>query len=315
MTENPQADRLARRLAWHYEMVRLRSFEEAVAGAHQAGDLPGLLHLSMGGEAVSVGTFACLGDGDRVFSSHRPHAHFLAGGVDARLVLAELAGKETGLCHGRAGTMHLMSERVVMATGIVGGTLPIAVGYAMALGADHVAVCFFGDGAVQTGVFHETMNLAALWKAPVLFVCENNGWAEFSSRDQHTTVGNVNRYGELYGMPATEVDGTDVAEVHEACCRLLPPVRRHEGPALLECHISRLRSHYEGDWREQRSDGDPLVGSERALVEGGMSADELTARRDQSMQEANDLLLAVLSEEPDADPSGDAAMVFRNELA
>lgn len=309
-----QAHRLTRLRAWHEEMTRLRAFEDAVAEGHQQGSLPGLLHLSMGGEAVAVGTFTCLEDADRVFSAHRPHGHFLAAGVAARSVMAELAGKETGLCRGRGGTMHLMSDRAVMATGIVGGTLPIAVGYAMTLAPGAVAVCFFGDGAVQTGAFHESMNLAALWRAPVVFVCENNGWAEFSSRDQHTTVGNVVRYGDLYGIPAVEVDGADVEAVRVACAESLGPVRTGAGPALLECHIARLRSHYEGDWREQTSEGDPLLALEQVLAGLGVPGEELEAVRARHAEEARELRDSVLADEPDADPAGDAAIVFARDM-
>jgi pyruvate dehydrogenase E1 component alpha subunit len=309
------SDRKERLLRWHAEMMRLRAFEEAVAEAHAAGDLPGLLHLSMGGEAVAVGVFDCLDEHDRVFSSHRPHSHFLAGGVDPRAVMAELAGRESGLCRGRAGTMHLMSERVVMATGIVGGTLPVALGYAMTLAPPAAVACFFGDGAVQTGSFHESMNLAALWKAPVLFVCENNGWAEFSSRDQHTTVGNVVRYGELYGIPALEVDGSDPEAVRDVAAELLEPVRAGAGPALLECHIARLRSHYEGDWREQTSEGDPLLAVELRLSELGVEDEAINDRRAALLADARALCRSVLDDADLPDPDHDAAMVFAAPLA
>ena len=165
-------------------MARIRAFEETVAQAHAAGYLPGLLHLSMGGEAVAVGVICQLGEQDRIYSSHRPHGHFLAAGVDASALIAELAGREAGICRGRGGSMHLMSDRAVMATGVVGGTLPIAVGHALTVPDGAAVVVFFGDGAVQTGVFHETLNLAVLWRVPVLFVCENNDWVGV-----HGTIG------------------------------------------------------------------------------------------------------------------------------
>ena len=314
MTATADVDRRERLIRWHAEMMRLRAFEESVAEAHADGNLPGLLHLSMGGEAVAVAIFDCLEDHDRVFSAHRPHSHFLAGGVDPRSVMAELAGKQSGLCHGRAGTMHLMSDRVVMATGIVGGTLPVALGYGMTLARPAIAVCFFGDGAVQTGAFHESMNLAALWKAPVLFVCENNGWAEFSSRDQHTTVGNVVRYGDLYGIPAREVDGSDPEAVGHAAAELLPEVRAGDGPALLECHIARLRSHYEGDWREQTGEGDPLLAVERQLSELGVRDEEINARRATLLADARELCRSVLATDDLPDPGDDAGMVFASPL-
>jgi TPP-dependent pyruvate/acetoin dehydrogenase alpha subunit len=299
----------------HERMSTIRAFEEAVAEGYRDGDIEGLVHLSIGAEAVAIGIASALTPDDRLFSAHRPHGHFLAMGVEPRLVMAELAGRETGLCRGRGGTMHLMSERAVMATGIVGGTLPIAVGHALHRPQGAVVVAVFGDGAVQTGVFHESMNLAALWRARVLFVCENNGWAEFSTRDQHTTVGNVARYGDLYGIPAAEVDGTDVEQVSAAARKLLPEVRAGRGPALLECHISRLRPHYEGDWRAQSAEGDPLTVAEQRLQSLGADSAGLSDRRDQLLAWARGLLASVLAEEPLPDPHDDAALVFEASLA
>jgi TPP-dependent pyruvate/acetoin dehydrogenase alpha subunit len=298
----------------HERMSFIRAFEEVVAEGHRDGVLPGLLHLSIGAEAVATGLASGLRSADRLYSAHRPHGHFLAMGADPRSVMAELAGRDTGLCRGRGGTMHLMSERAVMATGIVGGTLPIAVGHALHISEGAVVAAMFGDGAVQTGIFHESMNLAALWRVRALFVCENNGWAEFSSRDQHTTVGNVVRYGELYGIPAREVDGTDVEAVANAAGELLTGIRAGEGPALLECHISRLRPHYEGDWREQSSEGDPLAVAEAALSSLGVSADELSDRRRRDLDRAHALLASVLADEPLASPDDDRGLVFEAPL-
>jgi len=161
-------DRLRRLRQSHELMARLRAFEESVAAAHGDGELPGLLHLSIGGEAVAAGTIPLLREEDRVFSGHRAHGHFLAAGSDPRALAAELAGRETGLCRGRGGSMHLMDERAVLATGVVGGSLSVALGTSLALPEGAVAVAFFGDGAVQTGTFHETFNMAALWGARLL---------------------------------------------------------------------------------------------------------------------------------------------------
>jgi len=206
-------------------MARHRAFEEVTARAHADGRLPGLLHLSIGAEAATAGVFAVLGDDDRIYSAHRPHGHFLAAGESPLELFAELAGRETGLCRGRGGSMHLMGARAVMATGVVGGTLPIAVGHSLALSPGTVAVVFFGDGAVQTGIFHETLNMASLWRTPTLFVCENNARAEFTSREEHTPVACVSDYGPVYGIPALTVDGADVRAVTEAATALLEPVR------------------------------------------------------------------------------------------
>jgi pyruvate dehydrogenase E1 component alpha subunit len=192
--------------------------------------------------------------------------------------------------------MHLMHERAVMATGVVGGTLPIAVGHALTLEPDAVVVCFFGDGAVQTGLFHESMNLAALWQAPVLFVCENNGMAEFSLRQEHTTVARVADYGPLYGIPALTADGTSVAAVWNAVDELLPGVRARRGPALLECTFERLRPHYEGDSRRVQEARDPLDALEESLAAMGSSQAALASVREAEFTAAAGLLADVLGD-------------------
>jgi TPP-dependent pyruvate/acetoin dehydrogenase alpha subunit len=301
--------------AWHREMAKLRAVEEAVAEGHRDGHLTGLLHLSMGGEALTTGVFTRLMDEDRVYSAHRPHSHFVAGGVDPRMLFAELAGLPSGLCGGRAGTMHLMSDRVVMATGIVGGTLPLAVGHALRMPEGAVVVVMFGDGAVQTGNFHESMNLAALWGVPVLFVCENNGWAEFSSREEHTTVGAVSRYGDLYGIPAAEIDGSDVEAVAVAASQLLEHVRSGAGPALLEAQIARMRPHYEGDWREQSEEGDPLLVVERTLLELGATEADIAEVREATLAEARALREEALSSANGQLPGAVEAHVYSRPLS
>jgi TPP-dependent pyruvate/acetoin dehydrogenase alpha subunit len=203
-----------------------------------------------------------------------------------------------------------MHERAVMATGVVGGTLPIAVGHAVTLEPDAVAVCFFGDGAVQTGLFHESMNLAALWRAPILFVCENNGMAEFSLRQEHTTVERVADYGPIYGIPALTVDGTSVAAVWDAVDELLPGVRARSGPALLECTFERLRPHYEGDLRRLEGDArDALDVIEASLATMGLSEAGLAAVREAEFAAAAELLTDVL-DDGEPDPADDLSLVF-----
>lgn len=291
-------------------MSRLRAFEESVATAHAEGELPGLLHLSIGGEAVAAGTIPLLREEDRVFSGHRAHGHFLAAGSDPRALAAELAGRETGLCRGRGGSMHLMDERAVLATGVVGGSLPVAVGTSLALARGAVAVVFFGDGAVQTGTFHETLNMAALWKAPVLFVCENNGWVEFSSRDEHTPVDTVASYGPLYGITTRSVDGGDVEAVTGATAELLDGIRAGDGPGLLECAVVRLRPHYEGDFRPHEAEGDPLLKLEATLSGLGAEPAELEVVRNRELETAGERLREVLDHDPAADPAADRSLVF-----
>ncbi len=294
-------------------MTRIRAFEELISRAHREGHLPGLLHLSTGGEAVAVGVLGLLGEHDCVYTSHRGHGHFLAAGEDPRAVLAELAGRATGLCRGHGGSMHLMGRRAVLATGIVGGSLPIALGHALALPDEAVTFSFFGDGAVQTGVFHETLNLATLWGARVLFVCENNGWAEFTSRAEHTTVETVAAHAQTYGMPAETIDGGDVLAVRAAAGRLLEHVR-HGGPALLECQITRLRPHYEGDLR-RAADPDPKDPMKRlaaVLTYAGEDAAMLAALRRTATVGAERALADALTDPP-ARADDAAHLVFRRQ--
>lgn len=291
-------------------MARIRAFEEVVAEAHADGRLPGLLHLSIGGEAVAVGVIEQLQSADRIYTGHRGHGHFLAAGSDPVALMAELAGRDTGLCRGRGGSMHLMGPRAVMATGVVGGTLPIAVGHSLAVDPGAVVAAFFGDGSVQTGVFHESLNLAALWQTPVLFVCENNGWAEFTSREEHTSVQDVVEYARLHQLEHEIVDGGDVAAVRDAAARLLVGVRSGGGPAMLECHVTRIRPHYEGDLRRIEQDSrDPIERAQAALLANGTTEAQiaemlLTARH------AAEHALAQALESPIADPAHDEHLVF-----
>ena len=296
------------------QMSYIRAFEEAVAAGYRDQKLPGLLHLSMGAEATAVGVISSLNDGDKIYSSHRPHGHFLAAGTDPRSLMAELAGMESGICRGRAGSMHLMDKRAIMATGIVGGTLSIALGNALLMPKGSVAVVFFGDGAVQTGTFHETMNMSALWGAPILFVCENNGKIEFSSREEHTPVEDITKYGDLYGMPARSIDGCNVETVVNETTGLLTDMRKGRGPALLVCDISRLRPHYEGDLRQQEDMNDPLEHCILRLVELGSIESELREQHSKRMEQARILLESVLKDETPADPADDIHLVYASKL-
>ena len=295
-------DRTAHLLGAFQHMCRIRAFEEQVARAYEDKVLPGLLHLSIGSEAAAVGVVGGLTAEDRVYSSHRPHGHFLAAGASMESMFAELAGRASGLCGGFGGSMHLMDDRAVMATGIVGGTLPIALGHALALPPQAVAVAFFGDGAVQTGVFHETLNLAALWGAPVIFACENNGWAEFTSRQEHTMVGSVAHYGDLYGMRAVSVDGADVEAIQQTSADVIRAARMGNGPAILEMHVSRLRPHYEGDLRRADGGRDPVDLLSRRLVHLGQPEVELEAIMRRQRDEAQAALDRALQDPPATDP-------------
>jgi pyruvate dehydrogenase E1 component alpha subunit len=295
-------------------MWRLRAAEEVVAETRRRGDIDGLLHLAIGGEGIAVGVVSQLVDGDRAYSAHRPHAHFIACGVSEFELFAELAGREPGLCRGRGGSMHLMAEKAVLATGVVGGSLPIALGHALCLGRGAVAVVFFGDGAVQTGTFHESLNMASLWEAPVLFVCENNGWAEFTTRAEHTTVDRVVDYASVYGIASAAADGRDVVAVREAAAGLLAGIRAGTGPAILECAVTRLRPHYEGDVRARSqthtSNDDPLHVCRKELVQRGIPAADLDAVGVAAMQFAEEQMSLAL-QAPFPSMTDEPALLFR----
>jgi TPP-dependent pyruvate/acetoin dehydrogenase alpha subunit len=262
-------------------MCRIRAFEERVGQLKRAGEVHGLIHLSVGQEGVAAAVCGQLRTDDVVYSGHRAHGHALAKGAPVDRVLAELMGRRDGLCRGMGGSMHLVDVEhgFLGATGVVGGNIPLALGSALALrtaGGDGVAAVFFGDGAVQAGLFAESVNLAALWRLPVLLVCENNGFAEFSPRSAHTPVERVRDVVAPYELAGGTVDGNDVDAVWAAVAGLLPRVRAGE-PALLECLTHRLRGHYEGDpdryrkavstdeWRER----DPIQRLQRAAVDDG----------------------------------------------
>ncbi len=233
-------------------MWRIRVFEERVGELTRANEVHGLVHLSVGQEAVAAGVCGQLRPDDMVYSGHRAHGHAIAKGAPLERVMAELMGRADGLCRGLGGSMHLVDVEhgLLGATGVVGGNVPLALGSALAsrlLGGDRVAVVFFGDGAVQSGIFVESVNLAALWRLPAILVCENNGFAEFTPRSAHTVVERVSDVVAPYGLERETVDGSDVVAVRAAFARFLEIARGGEGPMLLECLTHRLRGHYEGD--------------------------------------------------------------------
>jgi acetoin:2,6-dichlorophenolindophenol oxidoreductase subunit alpha len=233
-------------------MWRIRLFEERVGQLKRADEVHGLIHLSVGQEAVAAGVCGQLRADDPVYSGHRAHGHAIAKGAPLERVLAELMGRSDGLCRGLGGSMHLVDvEHGLMgATGVVGGNVPLALGTALAAraaGSDQVAVVFFGDGAVQAGHFSESVNLATLWELPLILVCENNGFAEFTPRSAHTKVERVSDVVAPYGLTRETVDGNDAAAVWESFGSFLAAARSGQGPMLLECLTHRLRGHYEGD--------------------------------------------------------------------
>jgi TPP-dependent pyruvate/acetoin dehydrogenase alpha subunit len=233
-------------------MWLIRAFEEKVSALYGAREIVGLLHLGIGQEAIAVGTCTELNRDDYVFGGHRSHGHAIAKGADINHLMAELAGRATGYCRGKGGSMHIvaMDAGFVTATGVVGGTIPLALGASFAAKErkqGQVAVVFFGDGAGQAGAFHESLNIASLWKLPVIFVCENNGYAEFTPLSAHTLVERLARHAETYRIPSSTVDGNDILAVRSTVEKAVKRARTGRGPVFVECLTYRLRGHYEGD--------------------------------------------------------------------
>jgi TPP-dependent pyruvate/acetoin dehydrogenase alpha subunit len=230
------------------KMILIRQFDERAIQLRIAGKIYGTLHPYVGQEAVAVGVCTPLHATDRVTSTHRGHGHCIAKGADPRRMMAELFGRIDGYCKGRGGSMHIADFSIGMlgANGIVGGGLPLAAGAALAAQIENqgrLAVCFFGDGATATGIFHETLNISALWRLPVVFVCENNLYASNNRVDAHRAVTAIALQATAYGIPGTTVDGNDVVAVFEATQQALDRARRREGPTLLECQTYRWRFH------------------------------------------------------------------------
>ena len=238
-------------------MIRIRSFEDRVQREFAKGDMPGFVHTYHGAEAIAAGVCAHLTDADLITSTHRGHGHCIAKGCDLDGMVAELYGRETGLCAGRGGSMHIadFSRGMLGANAIVGGGISLATGAALAadvLGDGRVAVAFFGDGAANQGIFHESLNLAAIWRLPVIFVCENNGWAESTPVSYSTSVADISARAAAYGIPGVTAAGEDYESVHRAAGEAVHRARASEGPTLLEVKVARIRGHYIGDHQQYR---------------------------------------------------------------
>jgi pyruvate dehydrogenase E1 component alpha subunit len=272
-------------------MATIRAFEERVAREFRTGQVPGFVHMYIGEEGVAAGVCAHLTDADFITSTHRGHGHAIAKGCDLRAMMAEIYGRETGLCHGRGGSMHVADFSLGMlgANAIVGGGIALATGAALSAqvrGTDQVAVSFFGDGAANQGVFHESLNLAAIWRLPVVYVCENNGFAESTPAAYATSVDDIAARAASYDIPGVVADSSDVMEVFEVAGEAVARARRGEGPTLLEAKTYRIRGHFEGDpelyrdddERAQMREHDPIPPFRARLIEAGVaSAEELDA--------------------------------------
>lgn len=275
-------------------MLRIRKFEEEGTRLFKAGKIPGAFHASIGQEAAIVGACMALSDNDPMTGTHRSHGHPIGKGADLKALMAELMGKSTGICKGRGGSMHLADNSVgiIGESAIVGGGIPLATGCGLSAkvrGTDQVALCFFGDGAVNQGTFHESLNMASLWKLPVIYLCENNGYAITTSLARSHAQIEIAKRAAAYGMPGVVVDGQDVRAVHAAASAAAVRARRGEGPTLVEAKTYRFDEHNVGliipgepyrtpaEIEEYKSRRDPIPLFRTVLLAEGHSACELTA--------------------------------------
>jgi pyruvate dehydrogenase E1 component alpha subunit len=239
-------------LSFYKTMSTIRAFETKAVELFAAGKIPGFVHLYLGEEAIATGVCANLTDKDYITSTHRGHGHLLAKGGKVNLMMAELFGRTTGYCKGKGGSMHIadVDLGILGANGIVGAGMPIATGAGLACKykkTDACSVAFFGDGASDRATFHESLNMASIWKLPVIFVCENNGWAISNAQTNHQNINDISDRATAYGIPGVSVDGNDVIAVYEAAQAAVERARRGDGPTLIECKTWRWRGHFEGD--------------------------------------------------------------------
>lgn len=300
------------RLLWMYERMKLiRVFEDRVADLFAEGKLPGFVHLYAGEEAIAVGVCAHLGDRDYITSTHRGHGHCIAKGVDVKAMMAELYGKATGSCKGKGGSMHIadVDKGMLGANGIVGGGGPLACGAgltAKVLGTGQVTACFFGDGAAEQGTMHESMNLASIWKLPVVFVCENNLYAESTPWTYHCAAKDIADRATAYNMPGVSIDGTDVFAVYEAAGEAVARARRGEGPSLIEAKAFRYYGHFQGDAMAYRTEEevagyrarDPVEGFRKRVLERGLVTEAELADIDRRAAQAIDEAVRLAEESP-----------------
>jgi pyruvate dehydrogenase E1 component alpha subunit len=290
-------------LEMHYKMALVRRFEEKSAEEYTRGNIGGFMHLYIGQEAVGVGSISTLGPEDKILSSYREHGHALVRGMDPGIVMAELFGKITGCSKGKGGSMHMWSNELGLFGGnaIVAAQMPIAAGVALAAQyqeRDTVTVCFFGDGAVDEGAFHESLNLASIWKLPVIYICENNQYSMGMAVEKAWAVDSLLPRAAAYNIPGEQVDGMDIIAVYEAVTPAVERARRGQGPTLLEIKTYRFRGHSmtdpayyrtreeEQQWRTTR---DPIGIFERKLLDlGTATQEEFDANDARAIQVAED---------------------------
>jgi pyruvate dehydrogenase E1 component alpha subunit len=278
-------------LQMYRTMVTIRGFEGHIRELWKQDFVSGTCHTYVGEEAVAAGVCTALRPDDCLTSTHRGHGHCIAKGADLKRMMAELMGRESGYCHGKGGSMHIADFEIGIlgACGIVAGGVPMSVGAGLSAkmrGTDQVVICFFGDGAVNQGSWHEAMNLAAIWKVPTVFVCENNGWGVTMSTGRAVGIENLADRAVAYGIPGAVVEGMDPVAVYDAASAAIQRARRGEGPSLIECKTYRFEGHWIGDDAPYRSKEevlawrarDPIPAFEARLIrEGLLSGEEAAA--------------------------------------
>jgi TPP-dependent pyruvate/acetoin dehydrogenase alpha subunit len=315
---SPDSARHALRTMW-----TIRRFEEAVDDLFARGLMHGTMHLSIGQEASATGSCLPLRADDAITSTHRGHGHCIAKGADLTRMMAELLAKETGYCRGRGGSMHIADVATgnLGANGIVAGGIPIAAGAALAYqlrGEDRVVACFFGDGAANEGAFHEAVNLAAIWKLPVVFICENNKYGMSFSTEKSFAIEHISERAAGYGIPGVTVDGNDVVAVHDAVAAAVARARAGEGPTLVENVTYRWKGHSKSDKNLYRTkeeiadwrDRDPILRFEVVAQEAGLlTPADVEAARTAALDDMRAAVRAA-NAAPDADPSDLLDAVF-----
>lgn len=305
------------------QMERIRAFEEMAEQLYMRGLVHGTMHLSIGQEASAVGAVAALDPGDFILSTHRGHGHCIAKGADLGRMMAEFMGKETGYCRGRGGSMHIadVASGNLGANGIVAGGLPIAVGVGMSMqmqGRPEVCLAFFGDGAANEGAFHEALNMAAIWKLPVIFWCENNSYAmSMAVRDAFPTA-TISERAAAYGIPGVTIDGNDLEAAYAAAAAAVARARRGEGPSLIEARTYRWRGHSKSDrnlYRTQEEIAewktrDPIVNLRERMRAAGTLDDAAAAAISAQVKDEIAAAVAFAESSPDPDPESLEAEVY-----
>ncbi len=312
-------------LDMYRKMVTIRTFDGRAVKEFHRGNVPGVLHAYIGEEAVAVGVCSTLRRDDQITSTHRGHGHTIAKGADIKLMMAELFARSNGYCHGKGGSMHIADFSVGMlgANGIVGAGLPIATGAGLAAkmqGTDRVAVCFFGDGASNEGAFHGSLNLASIWKLPVIYVCENNRWAMSIPASYALSVEDVAVRAVGYNIPGVTVDGTDVLAVREVAQQAVQRARAGEGATLIECKTYRWRGHSErrGNPQDPRPQEeidmgpqhDPVASFVARLAEQGITTPATLEQIDREVESAMEKAVAFAKDSPHPKPEDALQDVF-----